>query len=356
MLKKSLLLASAAASIAASVAAPAHAAEVRAAAYADLRYGIDYFDDKASSPDVNFDNHGSYFGAKGSAEQGGIVAFGGYERWLDADATNGNYDLARQAYAGVKTAYGTLEFGTFGTAYMEAGRKLDPFYATAAAGVGRPVGLAFGGQSHGQSALAGDGNANSIATAATIGGAGFVANQLAYTSPALFGVTLNAAVMFDDNTTTAAADDFAGGVEWNQWGITAGAQVIDANAANTNTGLAAGTEAYRGYASYAAKSFGGGVSAERIDLPSAHNQDYIMASGWYGVMDGLRAVASYGLENETAAEGTSFRVGAFYDVLDNFTTHIVYRNFNGKGAVPDDQVVSIGATFKFELSGGTTTR
>ena len=53
-------------------------------------------------------------GFKGSAEHDGIVAFGGYERWLDADTQFG-VDLARQAYAGVKTEYGMLQFGTFGT-------------------------------------------------------------------------------------------------------------------------------------------------------------------------------------------------------------------------------------------------
>ena len=54
-------------------------------------------------------------------------------------------DLARQAYAGVMTQFGTVQYGTFATAYMEAGRKLDPFYATGAAGIGNPGLLSFAG-------------------------------------------------------------------------------------------------------------------------------------------------------------------------------------------------------------------
>lgn len=354
MFKKSLLLATAAAAAAASFAAPVSAADVRAAAYADLRYGLDYFTDKPSGnpPDINFENHGSYWGFKGSAEQNGITAFGGYERWLDADSTNAGYDFQRQAYAGVKSGWGTVEYGTFATAYMESGRKLDPFYATGAAGVGRPSFTYAGGASHGLSALTGDGN---VFTSPS-GGAGFVANQLAYTSPGIFGVTLNGAVMFDDSTGTNSADDFAGGVEFNQWGITAGLQYLDANSAASNTGLAQGNEAYRLYGGYAQKRFGAGVSAERIDRnASAIDQSYLMVSGWFGIMEGTRVAASYGMENETGAEGNSLRVGLFYDVLDNFTTSVVYRNFNSTQFAitgqPDDQVISLGATYKFELSG-----
>ena len=369
MFKKSLLLATAAAAAAASFAAPVSAAEVKAAAYADLRYGFDYFNDRptANPTDTSFNNLGSYWGAKGSAEQGGIVAFGGYERWLDSDGAVG-IDLTRQAYAGVKTAFGTLQFGTFGTAYMESGRKLDPFYATGAAGTGDPadpIGTGarfFGGQSHGMSALAAD-------APTPIGGfvGGFVANQLAYTSPSIFGVTVNAGVAVDENP-GSSADDYMYGAEFSNWGITAGVQVLDSNS-GTNLGLAKRDDAYRLYGAYNQKRFGASVSAERIDFdaPGTPNADYLMASGWYGVMEGTRVAASYGMVNEAAdlnsgssEEGTSFRLGLFYDVLDNFTTHLAYRNYNAKpsdayGVSPDDQIVELGATFKFELSGSTNT-
>lgn len=355
MLKKSLLLATAAAAAAASVAAPVSAAEVKAAAYADLRYGIDYFDSKPAPSDVNFENHGSYFGVKGSTEQGSLIAFGGYERWLDADSTNFGYDLARQAYAGLRTPYGTVQYGTFGTAYMEAGRKLDPFYGTGAVGIGKPTALFAGGQSHGLSALTSDGNV----LTSPVGGAGFVANQLAYTAPTLFGVTANVMVAFDDAAGANAQEDIGGGLEATLWGVTAGVQYLEGNSSTVNTGLPQDTEAYRGYASFTQPRWGVAVSGERIDLnATADDQTYAMASGWFGILDGVRIAASYGMQNETgASEGQSGRLGVFYDVLDNFTANLVYRNFSTKqaGGV-DDQVVSLGATYKFELSGSTTTR
>lgn len=378
MFRKSLLLATAAAAAAASVAAPVSAAEVKAAAYTDLRYGLAYFNDRPDTgnpSDTALNNNGSYYGFKGSAEQGGIVVFGAYEKWLDSDGSLGLGDLVRQGYAGVKTAYGSLQFGTFGTAYMESGRKLDPFYATGAAGIGNPatgfLGIKLsGGQSHGMSSLTADQPAAILLTPLV---GGFVRNQVQYTTPSIMGLTVNAGVAFDE-VPGSNMDDYSAGLEYNGMGITAGVQYLDSNGDNgsgvSNFGLGRRDEAYRVYGAYNQQRWGANVSAERIDsnTPFQPNADYLMVSGWYGVMEGTRVAASYGMENEaadlftgTSEEGTSFRVGLFYDVLDNFTTHVAYRNFNAKssdfwGTSPDDQVVELGASFKFELSGTTNTR
>jgi predicted porin len=69
------------------------------------------------------------------------------------------------------------------------------------------------------------------------------------------------------------------------------------------------------------------------------------------------------MENESGAEGTSFRVGVFYDVIENFTVNAVYRNYDAKteqnpftgGGNPDDQVISMGASYRFEIGASTTT-
>jgi predicted porin len=246
------------------------------------------------------------------------------------------------------TGFGTVQYGTFATAYMDSGRKLDPFYATAAAGIGQPTATVAGGQSHGLSFLTSDG-------AAQIIGGGFVSNQLAYTSPSFAGLTGNVAVMFDDGAGPNEQDDYAVGVEFSNWGITAGAQYLEANN-STNIGLAEDEEAVRLYGGFSQRRFGVAVSGERIDLVGgANDADFLMLSGWFGVLPGTRVAASASMENETGAEGTSFRVGVFHDVLDNFTTHVVYRNYNNTDATtPDDQVISLGASFKFELSGMTS--
>lgn len=364
MSRMSTLLAVMAAAAAAVLAsAGASAAEMKGAAYADLRYGIDHFEASgptAGATDTTFENHGSFWGVKGSTSSDGLTAFGGYERWLDADTQVG-LDLVRQAYAGVVTSYGTVQYGTFGTAYMESGRKLDPFYATGAAGVGQLTGTIAGGQSHGQSGLSSDSVVGGIF--GNVGG--FVANQIAYTSPTLFGLTGNVAVMLDEGSgTQARQDDFAGGVEWNGMGIMAGVQFLDGKSNLNNTGLAKGENATRLYGGYSQQRFGANVSAERIDHKFATaDSDFLQVNGWFGVLPGTRIAASYGMENETGAEGTSFRVGVFHDVIDNFTVNVVYRNYNAKseqnpntgGGNPDDQVISLGASYRFELGASTTT-
>jgi hypothetical protein len=358
MLKMSKLLAGAIAAAAVCLSSGLSAAELKGAAYVDLRYGLDYFEDQNSSnpSDIDFNNHGSFWGVKGSASQGGLTAFGAYERWLDADS-EALIDIVRQSYAGLMTEFGTVQYGTFATAYMESGRKLDPFYATGAAGVGaQPAVDVAGGQSHGLSSLTGD--AVSAVNGALSGfGGGFVPNQFAYTSPNLFGATANVAVFFDDGQGTNEQDDYAVGAEWNGMGITAGVQYLDVNN-GTNIGLVEDEEAMRVYGGYAAQRFGANVSHERIDKVALGvvDQEYTQVNGWFGVLPGTRVAASYGMENETGAEGQSFRVGVFHDIIDNFTTHVVYRNYNNTNAtLPDDQVISLGASFKFEL-GGTTTR
>jgi hypothetical protein len=347
--------------IAAAVASRAAAAEVKGAAYADLRFGLDYFEDRhsANPSDVNFENHGSYWGLRGSAGRAGVTAFGAVERWIDADARS-PFDEDRQAYAGVTGTWGTVSYGTLETAYMVAGRRLDPFFATAAAGVGAPTGQLFGGQSHGLSFLTSD------APAFPFVQGGIAPNQLAYATPAFGGVTLNGAVMFDDGSGDNARDDFAGGVEFNGGGFTLGGQMLDANSDTTtpltrgNTGLPEDSQAWRAYGAYNGKEFGLGVSAERIDLgasgflaSAADDPDYVMASLWYAVAEGTRIAFSGGLENETPAEGMSYRAGIFHDVVDDFTLSVVYRNFDSNlpGGV-DDHVISLGATFLFELTAG----
>jgi hypothetical protein len=354
MLKMSKLLAGAIAAAAVCLSSGLSAAELKGAVYADLRYGLDHYESSGiggTPTDLNFENHGSFWGVKASAAQGGLTAFGAYERWLDADSQV-IIDIVRQSYAGLMTEYGTVQYGTFATAYMESGRKLDPFYATGAAGVGNPTATLAGGQSHGMSFLTADG-VSSVAGGLT-GLGGFTPNQLAYTSPSLFGATANVAVFFDEVAGQNREDDYAAGLEWSGMGITAGVQYLDVNNAS-NVGLAEDEEATRLFAGYSAQRFGASVSAERHDLIAGNDADFLMLSGWFGVLPGTRVAASASMENETGAEGQSFRVGVFHDVLDNFTTHVVYRNYNNTDSTrADDQVISLGASFKFELSGTTT--
>ena len=101
-------------------------------------------------------------------------------------------------------------------AVVEAGRKLDPFYDTAASGIGGilAAGSLFGaGNSHGTST---EFNADAL-------GGAYVADHLAYRSPAFHGFTGNVAVFLDEPADTADEEHgFGVGAEYLADGITAG--------------------------------------------------------------------------------------------------------------------------------------
>ena len=197
MLNNSKLLAGVAAVVAIVSATGVFAADGKGALYGDIRWSLDYADDKTAGvgPTYTATDNNSFWGVKGSMSQDGITAFGAYERFLDADE-NISVDIVRQAYAGLRTGLGTLKYGEFESDYYQAGRKVDLFYNTTVAGIGGASAGNFllgGGNSHGQSPLNGDGNPG-------VFGGGFISggifnNQVAYTSPSFFGVTVNAAAI-----------------------------------------------------------------------------------------------------------------------------------------------------------------
>ena len=348
MLNRSKLFARAiAATVALSMSAGAGAAETRGALYGDLRLSLDYAEDNSAASGPTFtatDNH-SVWGVKASTARGGVTVFGGYERFIDADdpAIPGiPLEFTRQAYLGMTSFCGTLKFGRHGTAYADAGRKLDPFYNTAASGaggVGSAGSILGGGNSHGTSTLF---NADAL-------GSAFVANHLAYQSPAFAGFSGNVALFLDETGSADQDHDYGAGVEYGGHGVTAGLQVLDANGANAAT-WGSDVEAVRAYAGYAHDRFGASASWEKVDLPGAGNASFLMLSGWYGVRDDTRIAASFGLENESGTEGDSLRVGVFHDVFDSFTIWAAARRYNERVAAnPDADVVTFGASYKFSL-------
>lgn len=347
MVTKSKLLAGAAAAAAliGSTAVLAAELDAKGSIYGDLRYSLDYSEDNsgAAGPTYDFADNNSYWGVKASTTQGGITAFGAYERFLDMDA-NVLLDLVRQSYVGVQTNLGTVKYGQHATAYAEAGRKLDPFYNTTVTGIG---GLGLGGilgagNSHGTSAVF---NSDFV-------GSAYINNHLAYQSPSLAGLTVNAALFNDETGNENQDHNFGAGVEWSGMGLTAGAQFIDEN---NGTWLATDSEAMRVYGGYAATQFGAGVSYERFDnAAGAIDSDYLMVSGWFGVLPGTRLAASYGQENETGAEGNSIRLGVFHDVIQNFTIWAAALRYDeAEASNPDADVVTLGASYKFDLGFNT---
>lgn len=332
------------AALAAVMAAPASALETRGALYGDLRLSLDFTEDGDDHTFTATDNQ-SIWGLKFSTERGGVRVFGAYERFIDADepAVPGTpVEVTRLAYLGLASQCGTIKFGRHATTYSEVGRKLDPFYNTTVSGTDDA--LAAG-------SLAGGGNSHGTATGfnADAFGNAYVADHLAYESPALFGVRGNVALILDESGTGDQDHDYGAGLEYAGDGVTAGAQFLDVNGANALT-WGADLEAARFYAGYAQPRFGAGVSWERIDLPGTVTQNYLLVSGWYGLRDDTRIAVSVGAEDDTPTEGDSLRAGLFHDVIENFTVWVAGRYYNRSDSTAlDANVVTLGASYKFSL-------
>lgn len=336
--------AAAAAMAALLVCGGATATETKGALYGDLRWSLDYAeDDLAAGPTYNATDNNSIWGVKVSTARGGLTVFGAYERFIENDDPSLPFDVVtREAYLGLQSLCGTIMVGRHTTAYADAGRKLDPFYNTAASGTDA---AAFG------TALFGSGNSHGSSTlfnADYIGNA-FVPDHVAYQSPAFWGVTGNVALFLDETNSQDQDHSYGAGAEYNGSGLTAGAQFID-----SNSQWGAGLEAMRLYAGYAQPRFGAGASWEKLDYTGA-NANFLMVSGWFGLRDNLRIAASFGLEDDSGTEGDSLRVGLFYDVIENFTVWTAARRYNSKAAafVPDADVVTFGASYKFSLGFGS---
>ncbi|MGH8481181.1 MAG: porin [Nevskiaceae bacterium] len=325
----------------------AAATETRGALYGDLRLSLDYVEDRTAVPGPAFtgtDNQ-SVWGLKLSTARGGVTVFAGYERFIDADdpAVPGvPVEFTRQAYLGLASRCGTLKLGRHATAYSEAGRKLDPFYNTAASGT---YGVAAAGS------IFGGGNSHGSATGfnADALGAAYVADHLAYRSPAFAGFSGNLALFLDESGSADQRHDYGAGLEYAGYGATAGLQHINAHGANALT-WGTGVDATRLYASYAGTRFGVGASWERMDLPGATTANFTLLSAWYGFRDDTRVAVSIGVEDDPVADGDSQRIGLFHDVIENFTVWAAARRFNDSTpANLDADVITLGASYKFDL-------
>jgi hypothetical protein len=325
-------------------AGAAGATETKGALYGDLRLSFDYNEDRTPTPGptVSSTDNQSVWGLKVSTARGGITVFGGYERFIDADdpPLAVPVEVTRLAYLGLNSLCGTLVVGRHATAYSEAGRKLDPFYNTTVSGTAGVAGsgsLVGGGNSHGSSAAF---NADFL-------GSAFVADHFAYRSPTFAGVSGNLAFFVDQTGSADQDHDFGAGLDWAGGGFAAGVQFIEANGAQGLT-WGSNVEAMRWYGSYAGERYGAGASWERLDLPGTTVASYLMVSGWYGLSESTRVAVSIGLEDDSATEGDSQRIGIFHDLIEDLTLWAAARRYNGPGST-DADVITVGASYKFDL-------
>lgn len=343
----------AAGALAASPAAVT-AASLEGEVYADLRYAYSHYDDKGATPRNNrFDDTHSNAGVAVTTREGDYAATLVYERTLDTD--DSNPDAVRQSYLSVSSPYGTALYGRVPTAYKLAGETLDPFYNTA---VGTISGAAFGtasaavrGPSYGLSALTSDALGN-----------GFVANQVAYISPSIGGLRVNAAFFINESDPPGDDHDYGVGAEWSgDWleGLTtAGVQYLDvrssANFSAIGISGSGAVKATRLYAAYVRDAWGLSASWEPLDLKSGVDRDYVLAAGWLGLTEQTRLALAWGYTDGTPFEGNSTTLGVFHALFEGLEVYAAGRYTDREAAPQESTNFSVGVTYTVRLKGERT--
>lgn len=334
--------------------AAAPAATVEGEVYGDLRYAYSHYDDKGAMPRSNrFDDTHSHAGVAVTTRDGGYSATLTYERALDAD--DSNPDAVRQSFLSVSTPLGTALYGRAPTAYKLSGEALDPFYNTA---VGTINGAAFGtatavvrGPSYGLSALASDARGN-----------GFVSNQLAYISPALGGLRVNAAFFMNETDAPADDHDYGAGAEWNgDWlgGVTtAGVQYLDVRSSANFSAIgipgSGAVKATRVYAAHVREAWGLSASWEPLDLKAGTDRDYVLAAGWLGLTEQTRLALAWGHTDGTPFEGSSTTLGVFHELLEGLEVYAAARYTDRDAAPLESGNFAAGVTYTVRFKGART--
>jgi predicted porin len=350
-------------------------AETTNSIYGNFRWSVNYVDvapaaGGASVDTIRADDNQSRLGLRGEVKGSDLTAFYHWESGLTSDAGDTNFS-GRLYYAGVKGGFGALTVGRHSPAYKVGGTSVNPFGDTGVANVNgeyAPTGAAFG--------LSGMTN-------------GFANNTIAYTSPKLGPVTVNAAIYIDDSADND--HDYAAGVAYAGGPITAGFQYYDANtkpipnpfvgvtaaeraeAALTGITIPTGASiargpwanasdlrAYRAHGSFKTGPLTLGASVEMLD-PKAQGSNETMfyfVSATYAVTPELRLAASVGLRDfdgldtasGAASDGLGINIGAFYNVLPNTTVYALGSMVDFDRDNKDDTlVVSAGLIYNFNM-------
>jgi len=134
-MKKRFLIAAMAAAMVSPIAAHANAT-----VYGNLHLSIDSFEDNsattADESNLNMNSNTSAIGVKGSEDLGGgMSAIYKVEFEIEPDQRN-NSITDRDQWIGLKSAMGTVKFGTMSSNYKQMGGKIDPMYRTQLEGRG----------------------------------------------------------------------------------------------------------------------------------------------------------------------------------------------------------------------------
>ncbi len=291
------------------------------------------------------DNNASRLGFQGENGQ----FFYAVELGLDVDVNGGDSSdsadgLAhtRHAFVGFNSSVGTFTFGRTNTAYKLAAQRLDPFYDTSAVNF---LGIASNqGGGYGLSNLAN----------------GWTNNSIAYISPEFAGLTFNAGVYLQEMSDES--HDYGVGVDYRLGDLSLGVQYLtigadsDVTDPNAAAGVVSGSgkvvdTALQGTVSYNTERFSVGFSAEQVELRGS-NEDriYMFLAGEFALNEHLTLAASVGDVDQGAGEGMGFTVGAYLDLIEDFTLYGLYSQSDlDNDPSSETDVISVGIRYGFEI-------
>jgi hypothetical protein len=303
--------------------------------YGNLKYSINSIDeDRMGGIDgLSGRDNVSLLGLKGTYGDN-VKAFFHLQAGAPSDKNTSGTALNQRFYfGGLKGNFGQVAYGRMTNAYKFPGFKLDPFYNLS--GINAVGKYAAGGATYGLSPATN----------------GFTDNALQYVTPSLAGFKITGGWYIDDSN-----DDNHGytiGGAWTGSGFNAGLVYASNGETTTLPGVAADGTATRAYGSYTGGNFVAAVSYEKVDsiiAAATEAVDYLYLTGTYKAKSiNTDFKASYGSVDKGLAEGSSFVLGAFYNVTDKTQAYLTYSKADIENIDSKPSVVSLGAIHKFGM-------
>jgi len=304
--------------------------------YGNFRASMNFGELNGADNGLGVVNNASRLGVKGSSGTDSLKGI--YHIQMGANNDGGGAALSSRFYfAGLKGGFGKVIYGRLSTPYKMAGVKQDPFYDTSAGG-------GNGGSNYGYSSL----------------NNGFTDNSVAFYSSKIAGmITVNGSLSIDDSGNDD--HDIGFGAEFSNKMFKAGVSVLSIGdltsdpatgvrpATDTDSSIVAKSKgvdtATRVYGSAKLSGITAGASFEMIDTGATNSRTHMHINGSFKVSSAMKVAASFGSVTDgktgTAtgfdATGTSFSVGAFYNVLPKTRLSAIFTNTDYDDALAADR-------------------
>lgn len=309
-MKKRFLIAAMAAAMVSPIAAHANAT-----VYGNVHVSIDDYDSAVNGMDMN--SNTSSIGVKGSEDLGGGVS-AIYKVEFQVDPTERNNNITdRDQWVGLKSAMGSVKFGTMSSNYKQMGGKVDPMYRTQLEGrgfIGTQTSTLHGGAGESR---------------------GRMTNTIQYASPKMGGIQ----AVF--NTTVADSDDetIGLGIRYVQKGVMAYFDYIDTTAmqvANADAAMKIGGK-------FKMDALVLGAQFEMVE-DSIATDDVFFLSADYQLNDSDNVAFTFG---DNGADDAGFALMYNHNLSKATNVYAGYGDNASNTSADDDQVMTLGLRHKF---------